>query len=322
MAVPLAAVALAVFLQLLWGGVAVATKFTLIAFPPLWAACLRFLLGAACLLVFARLNHISLRLASGELRGLLLLALLFYVQIALMNLGLDFTTGAMGAIMLGTNPLFAALFAHLLVPGDRLTPLRSAGMAVAFAGVVLVFWRDLHVTAATGQVLGNVLALSSACLLGWRLVWTATMVRRIGQTKVVVWQMLLAIPLFAASGALFERIRWEALGWESIAGLLYSGLVIAGFAFMAMAYLLQRYRPGVVLSFNFISPIAGVFLAALLLAESIYWNVFAGMVAVGLGLFLTTRGRREAPAATAPAANAPAEETPSAHPAPGGPGRA
>lgn len=301
MAVPLTAVAIALGTQLLWGGNAVAIKFTLIAIPPLWAACFRFLLGTACLLVFAWLNGIRLRPEPGEGRGLLLLSLLFYVQIALMNFGLDLTTGAMGAIMLGTNPLFGALFAHLMVPGDRVSPMRVVGLTCAFVGVVIVFSRELQVAGATAHVWGNLLALASAGLLGWRLVWSANMMRRIGQTKVVVWQAVLSIPLFAATGAAFERIRWEALDWAPVAGLLYSGVLIAGLGFMTMGYLLRRYPPGIVLSFNFINPIAGVVLAALLLAEAIHWNVLAGVAAVGLGLFLTTRGKRQAPTEDEPA---------------------
>ena len=46
----------------------------------------------------------------------------------------------------------------------------------------------------------------------------------------VIWQMIISLPLFAATGALFETIHWERLGWKPVAGLVYQGAIVAGIA--------------------------------------------------------------------------------------------
>ncbi len=286
---PWPAIVLAVVINLLWGANVPAVKIGLIAIPPLWSAFWRFLLGVVCLAAWARMNGVSLRPQPAEWAGLALLGGLFTVQIALMNLGIRYTTGAMASILIATNPLFAGLFAHLWVPGDRLSVVRAAGLLVAFAGICLVFLPDLAGAALQATAVGNAICLASAALLGGRLVFSSRLLQRIETSRVVVWQMLFALPCFAAGGWLWEEVRWDALGWYPLAGIVYQGIVVAGFNFMCMAYLLRRYSPSVVTSFNFFSPAFGVLLSFVLLAETVTWHVWAGLLAVAAGLVLVTR---------------------------------
>jgi drug/metabolite transporter (DMT)-like permease len=286
---PWQAVALAVFINALWGGNAPAIKLGLIAVPPLWIGFWRFLLGVLCVGGWAWSQGIALWPRREEWLGLSLLGLLFTVQIGLMNVGIRFTTAALGSIFMATNPLFAGLYAHLALPGERLSPNRGAGLLVAFVGVSVIFLRDLTVLSGTGTLLGNLICLFSAALLGGRLVFASRLLQRIDSTRVVVWQMLFSLPCFALAGWFTEQVRWERLGWYPLAGIAYQGIIVAGFNFMALAYLLKRYSPSVVASFNFLSPVFGVLVSFLLLSEALSWPVLVGLVAVGGGLYLITR---------------------------------
>jgi drug/metabolite transporter (DMT)-like permease len=289
LALPWWAVLAAIGINLLWGGNVPAVKVGLIALPPLWSGFWRFLLGALCIAAWARLQGIALRPRREEWGGLALLGVLFTVQIALMNIGIRYTSGALASILIATNPLFAAFFSHLFVPEDRLRGQRVLGLAVAFGGICVIFLRDA-LTAVDGAGLwGNLVCLASAALLGGRLIFTSRLVRRMETTRVVLWQMLFSLPCFAAAGLLTEQVRWEALGWYPLAGIAYQGAVVAGFNFMAMATLLRRFRPSVVSGYGFLSPVFGVLFSILLLSERLSWHVGAGLATVGLGLYLITR---------------------------------
>ena len=97
--------------------------------------------------------------------------------------------------------------------------------------------------------------------------------------------------IFAVAGAVFETIRWENMAFGPIAGLLYQGVVIAGLGFMVISYLLSRYPPSLIASFNFVSPISGVLLSALLLGEQITAPIIGGVVCVGAGLYFVSRSK-------------------------------
>ena len=289
LAVPLQAIAIAVVIHILWGGNPVAVKYSLLAFPPLWTAFFRFVIAILCVGIWAKIIGVSIWPARHEWPALLLIGALFTVQIATMNIGFDLTTGSMGAVLIATNPIFAALFAHFLIAGDRLNVIKSVGLLVAFVGTALVLTRggsDLHLAQGTW---GNVILLMSACLLGGRLIYSARVLQRMDEARVVLWQMILSLPLFALGGLAFETIRWHAIAWEPLAGLVYQGVVVAGLGFSVAFYLMKRYAPSVIVSFNFVSPIAGVLLSAWLLGDVIAGHLWAGMLLVAVGLFLIAR---------------------------------
>lgn len=294
LSVPLGAVLVSIVIHSLWGGNPVAVKFSLLAFPPLTTAFLRFAIGIACIALWAHWRGVRLLPEKGEWRALWIVAVLFAVQIGLMNVGFDHTSGAMGSVLIATNPLFAVMFAHFLIAGDRMTPAKASGLAVAMAGTSLALLEDVDFTVLDLGAAGNWIVLSSAVLLGFRLTLSARFVRRIEPTKVAMWQMVLSLPIFGAGALLFEEIAWDQVGAGPIAGLLFQGAVIAGVGFTVSYHLMKRYTPSVMMSFNFVSPIAGVLFSAWLLGDRVGPLLLAGMALVAVGLYLVARQPRTA----------------------------
>ena len=219
---------------------------------------------------------------------MLALGVLFTVQIGLMNTGIDLSTGSIASILIATNPLFAAFFAHLFIPGDRLTALKLLGLTVAFSGTAMVLLQSHGLDSLQLFNLGNWILLLSATLLGARLAFSARLLRRIDAVRVLIWQMLISLPLFALGGWLSEDIAWESLGWQPIAGILYQGVVIAGLGFMVTSYLMKNFRPSIMMSFNFIAPVSGVLLSIWLLDDPLTWHLIVGLLTVAAGLWLIT----------------------------------
>ena len=295
LSVPLGAVLVSIVIHSLWGGNPVAVKLSLIAFPPLTTAFLRFAIGIACIALWAHWRGIGLRPEKGEWRALGIVALLFAAQIASMNIGFGHTSGAMGSVLIATNPLFAVIFAHFLVAGDRVTPTKALGLLIAMAGAALALLADADLTTLDPGAAGNWIVLSSAVLLGFRLSLSAQLVRRIEPTRVVMWQMVLSLPLFGVGALWLEEIAWDRVGVGPIAGLLFQGIVIAGVGFTVSFHLMRLYTPSVMMSFNFVSPIAGVLFSVWLLGDRIGPLLVAGMALVAAGLYLIARQPRGAP---------------------------
>ncbi len=284
--IPARAVLAALAIHTLWGGNPVAVKLGLEAFPPLWSGLLRFALGGACVAAWARYARIPLGPTRAEWPGLLAIGVLFTLQIALMNYGFSATSAVNGSVLIATNPLFGVLFAHFLVPGDRLRPRRALGTLVAFAGVALVLTRGTA-PGATGH--GDWIVLASACLLGLRLALSGRLLKRVNEARLAFWQMVVSLPLFAAGALATETIRFERIGAAPVAGILYQGVVVAGLAFTVNFALIRRYTPSVVISFNFVAPVAGVLLGMTILGEHPTSGLLGGMLLVAVGLLLIAR---------------------------------
>jgi drug/metabolite transporter (DMT)-like permease len=72
--------------------------------------------------------------------------------------------------------------------------------------------------------------------------------------------------------------------------MAYQGIVIAGLGFMISASLIRRYRPSLVTSFNFTTPLFAVVLSVVLLGEPLSAWLIGGLVTVALGLVVITTG--------------------------------
>lgn len=122
-----------------WGANFVLAGPVLADLPPLWAASLRFLFGAALMVGIAGLRKEDL---VGMLRrhaGIYLL--LGTVGIAAFNLlffsALRTTSAANGALIMATNPLITTLIAAMVL-GEKPTLRHLAAIPVALAGVLVV----------------------------------------------------------------------------------------------------------------------------------------------------------------------------------------
>ncbi len=293
---PVSAILLSLLIHTLWGGNVVAGKFGLEVFPPLLSAGIRFVFGVATIWCWCLYRGIRLWPDPAEWLPLLQIAFLFTLQIGLMNFGFANTSGSSAAILISTNPLFAAVFAHYLVGNDRLDLFRSAGLLLAFAGVVLTLYFSHSVSgevtgAEASVVLGNVgdwFCLASACVLGYRLIASAIIMRQVDSFRLAFWQMLFSIPVFFILGGMFESVNWSGFSWTAVAGLAYQGVVVAGLGFMVSLWLISRYRPSLMASFNFIAPVSGVLLSVLLLGDRFSAAIAVSVCLVALGMVLLT----------------------------------
>jgi len=287
--IPARALLAALAIHTLWGGNPVAVKLGLAVFPPFWSGFLRFALGATCVALWALVARIPLMPTRDEWPTFLWMGVLFTLQLAILNFGFGATTAVNGSVLIATNPLFGVLFTHLLVPGDRLKPWRTLGVLIAFSGTVLVLTRGAGPAGLHGPSTGDWLVLGSACLLGFRLALSGRVLKRVNEVRLTLWMMLVSLPLFLAGAVAFESIRWDKLGFAPLAGIVYQGAVIAGLAFTVNFYLIRRYTPSVMISFNFIAPVAGVMLGAAILGERITAGLIGGMLLVAAGLVLIAR---------------------------------
>jgi len=316
------AAALMVLITTMWGGNVVAIKYGLFTFPPMWSAFWRFLSGLPVIWALARVMRVPLAPEPEEREQLKLLGLLFFAQLAVLNLGLNFTSAAYAIVLLNANPVFTNLLAHYFVPGDRLTSLKLAGLAVSVAAVSFAFLGRPEARLASAPLLGNSLCLLAAFLVAARLVYTKRLVATIEPIKAIFWQVVWSQPLFLAAALAFEPMTLKPVESGAVAAILYQGVIVAGGCFIAWTLLLRRHPAGALSVFAFPTPIFGVLFSAALFGERIGFEVLAGGVGVALGILIATwtpgrrlsqarrRAAREAPGAQAPSAPEQAESVP------------
>lgn len=277
------------FLSALWGGNPVAIKIGLLDAPPFRLGWMRFLLGGLSILVWAwwRGALVNLRIARREWRPLAFLGALFTAQIGCLNVGTQLTSASHSAVLLNAYAVHTVVLAHFLVPGDRLTARKLGGVVIAYAGIVILFVRQLGAGGATP--LGDVIVSVSALLLGERTIYLARAVQKTDPVKLLLAQALIGSAGLAALSFWLESsnpYRWTT---PLALSLLYQGVVVAGFNFTANLWLLQRYRPSALAGYYLTSPVFGVLLSAFFTAEPLTGALFLASVLVAIGIGLTRR---------------------------------
>ncbi|MBI2503281.1 MAG: DMT family transporter [Candidatus Latescibacteria bacterium] len=273
---------------LLWGGNAVFIKMGLQGMPPIAMAGARFAIGALTVGAGALVAGISLRGLAGNWRGLGALQLVFVSQILLLNVGAWCTTASRAAVLINTYPFFTALFAHFLLPADRLSPVKVLGLLCAFAGVVLLFAESLTLLDTT-YLLGDALVLGSGLFLGLRQVVLKRLVRGLHPYQVLFWQAALSLPIFGVLSLIWEREAVYHFDLAVIGALLYQGVVVAGLCFIIWVSLLRRHSASRLGVYSFATPPAGVLLSAALLNETISPALWASMALVAVGIAIVNR---------------------------------
>lgn len=280
------AATLVTLLAFLWAGNPIAIKIGLADAPPIRQAWMRFILGGVIVLLWAWATRTPLHIERREVRSLLILGVMFTVQIALMNLGVSYTSVGHVSVLLNAYPIYTVLLAHFFVPGDRLSGSSAVGVVIAYAGIVLLFSHAFSMESEF--LLGDLITSGSAFLLGVRTVYLNRTVQHIDPVKLLLAQVAFSIPCYVVWSILFEAadpFRWT---WSLALALSFQGFLVAGFNFILDLHLLKTYKPSGLAAYYLTTPIFGVLQSWLVLGEAITIRLMISAILVIGGITLAS----------------------------------
>lgn len=276
------AVMLVTLLCVLFGANAIAVKLTFRGFGVFSSASIRFGIAAVVIALWAALTGRSFRLKPGQAKHLMVYSTLFAVQLSLFYVGLHRTQASRATLLINLLPFIVLILAHFFIPGDRMTLRKLAGLLLGFAGVVCVFVGDAGLT---GRVrAGDAFVLAATTIWACNIVYLKRVINTFTPFHIVFYSILMSFPLFGLEALIFDAAVVYTLSVEAVLALLYQALVTASFGFIAWNSLLKKYGAVNLHSFVFIMPMAGVYLAGLVLDEPIspYLQLSLALIVAGL----------------------------------------
>ena len=250
---------------------------------------MRFVLGMVVVLIWAIITRQSFKVSRNELWPLFILGILFSVQTGFMNLGQYNTTAGHTGVLITTFPLWAGIFAHFLVPNDKLSKRRVLGALIAYMGAAALFVRSIfggtEAIDAVNPWLGDLLIMCSAVLLGLRQVYLSQLGQNITVVKMLMAQGIFGIATFLGASLIFETGPMQ-MTLVLATSLVYQGVIIAGIAFLAQTWLLSNYLPSRVTLISLCGPIVTAALSWLILGEQIGPELWVGAVLVVVGSYI------------------------------------
>jgi len=204
------------------------------------------------------------------------------------------------SVIFGLSPLVTGVFAALWLSERTLTPIHLAGLALALAGLWLIFGQpwpgDSRATLGTAAVVAGMTVQA----LG--LVWIKRLNVRVSSLAITTGSLGVATPLFVlawlvADGAQLPPQITPRAGFA----IVYLGVFGSVLGFTLYYYVIKHLDAGRVALIMLITPVTALLLGQTLNAETIPPTGWAGIGLIGAGLLLyewrALRALRSAPSA-------------------------
>ncbi|MDT0301915.1 DMT family transporter [Streptomonospora wellingtoniae] len=192
---------------------------------------------------------------------------------------------AVNGICNAATPLFVLLFSLLLLPDERPTRVRLAGLAVGFAGVLVVFgvWTGLAGASAAGMLM----AVGATVGYGIGTPYLRRFVAGSGYSslELVTAQLLTGSVQIAIAALLFTdapaQLPLHAAGAVACLGALGTGV-----AFVLQYGVIREAGATVASTVTYVAPVVAIGAGVLLMGERLAWNEPLGALIVIAGAAL------------------------------------
>lgn len=296
-------------LSLIWGASFVFIKIGLEGLSPAQVVLGRMVTGAVALLLVVAVTRQPLPREPVVWGHLAAVAVLWcVVPFLLFAWAEQRVPSDLASIYNATTPLMTTLVALAALPGERPNRTRLAGLALGFAGVVVVLgpWHGL----SGGDGIAQAACLLATFCYGTAFVYLRRFVspRGLASLQVATLQvglgaiiMLLATPFIGVSPV---HLSYRVLLSVTVLGVLGTGL-----AYVWNTNVVAGWGATNASTVTYLTPVVGVALGIMVLGETISWNEPVGALVV-IGGIAVGQGRLRAPRpAAAPAASGPADPT-------------
>ncbi|WP_392339769.1 DMT family transporter [Moritella marina] len=274
-----------ILLSMLWGGSFFFVGVIVTELPPLTIVTLRVGIAAITLWIIAFM--IGLR-PPRELR-----VWVAFLGMGLLNNIIPFTlivwgqtqiASGLASILNAATPIFAVVVAGILLPDERMTPLKLAGVAVGFAGVSVMI--GMPALEGNGSFIAQLAVLTAALSYSFAGVYGRRF-KTLGINPIitaagqVTASVVVLLPIALTVDGPLDVASISVDSWAAITGLAILSTAVAYVLYFKILALAGATN---VLLVTLLVPVSAILLGSLFLNESLETIHFVGMLLIALGL--------------------------------------
>ena len=229
----------------------------------------RFLIAGIILITIQKLMGKSIMPKSiGDFKGFMLLGFIYtLMQYVFLYIGMANTTGVKSSI-LGSISSFVSIFlVHFIYKDDKLSVKKIIGCIIGFLSIIVINF-EVGTINGSFKLMGDGLLILSALMGSIGSIYNKNLVKTNDVFVTTGWQLIF--------GSLMLIIIGKSAGGNLIVSSAESGILLLYMALLSSVALviwstLYKYnKVGNITMYNFLTPIFGAILSALLLGESIF----------------------------------------------------
>ena len=269
------------------GAAVVATRLVIGETDPIALAFYRYLIAASCLAPVLPFVWPRSGLSVGDIVKIAALGALFFGFFPwAFSASLQYTTAARGAIGLATLPIQTLIVAALF-GREALTRNKVISVCLAFTGIAVVFGPEALNVGGSEYLVGDALMLLAVFSAAIYAIFSRASLERYSPIFVtalaMVFGVLALFPLAFVGGAVTVMPTFTREGWLA---LLFLGTMGGAIQFVLFTWALRWLPPTRTVIYLTLNPISAMFLAVMLLGESITALLTLGLLFVLCGILV------------------------------------
>ena len=268
-----------------------AYSLTTVALATMFAGTVTFLrlgIGALALLAWAAFAVRGYRWLLRDWKPILVFALIGNsLPNGLITLGQKTVPSGLASVMMALTPLFAAIVAHMCLENEKLTSRAVLGMASGFGGVFVIVYTRGTISLDAGMVYGlGALTLASICIA--ISIVAVRFFRPANQLGTA------ALSLLVAAVSLIPFINLPDFATQMPLDVIYScvalGIICTALGWISMLELSKRANAAFMSAVNYLIPVVGMTIGAILLNEDVFWTDIPAVILIVGGTMLMRAG--------------------------------
>jgi drug/metabolite transporter (DMT)-like permease len=285
--------------SIVWGSTWAVNRIALFDVPPLRFVAVRMALAAVLLLPFA-LRGGAWRPLVGRAGPQVAAVGLFQVALpyGLMFVAQQWVPSSLAAVLFATFPIWIALLARLLLPGERLTGAKALSGLLGIAGVAVLQLPHLGGVEGSRLVaIGSALMIAASIVAALANVLVRRFMVAVSPLATTAGQSAVGAVALGAASLLLEAGVPGAFTPRALGAVVYLAAFGTALTYVGLYWLIPRVPLAVIGTIPLVDTTVAVFLGAALLDERLGWHLAVGGVLVLSAAALAGIERRPAAAA-------------------------
>ncbi len=206
--------------------------------------------------------------------------------------GLNMTSPINSSIILSTNPIFAFIFAALILK-EKISFLKGTGLAIGLSGVLLLILQNGTPDVASSTFLGDVYTMVNTISWAFYTVVIKRMLEKYHPVTVMKWTFFFG--MFTTIPVGYNQ--WSTMDWTSISLNAWLGIafVVIGatyLGYLLISFGLRRLSPTIVSVYIYMQPVIAAYIATMIGQDHITIVMVLSALLIFTGVFFVSMQRK------------------------------